>query len=250
MSLILPLVIHSHSLLSLTPHHPPFRYNDAHTQHANDPLITDLSDAASQIKVKAALSAKQYMGVAAADAPSSNSSSSSNTLTTDQIMQLHPDGTGKPRSRLEIYTTAFQIQDAYQDHVKATYCGPGGTHKRAPIKKWERVYQKTERAYCGKVERCKDIVRSTLVFPDVASVLACLRRIEEDEAMTILNIKNRMDPAHSDASGYRDVALLLVGRDVTDNLIVELQLNTQSMFDAKSGGGHKRYVEARNSMGD
>ena len=165
-------------------------------------------------------------------------------------MQLRPDGTGKPRSRLEIYTTAFQIQDAYQDHVKATYCGPAGTHKRAPIKKWERVYQKTERAYCGKVERCKDIVRSTLVFPDVASVLACLRRIEEDEAMTILNIKNRMDPAHSDASGYRDVALLLVGRDVTDNLIVELQLNTQSMFDAKSGGGHKRYVEARDSMGD
>ena len=250
MSPILPLVTHSHSLLSLTPHHPPFRYNDAHTQHANDPLITDLSDAASQIKAKAALSAKQYMGVAAADAPSSNSSSSSNTLTTDQIMQLHPDGTGKPRSRLEIYTTAFQIQDAYQDHVKDTYCGPGGTHKRAPIKKWERVYQKTERAYGSRVERCKDIVRSTLVFPDVASVLACLRRIEEDEAMTILNIKNRMDPAHSDASGYRDVALLLVGRDVTDNLIVELQLNTQSMFDAKSGGGHKRYVEARDSMGD
>ena len=177
-------------------------------------------------------------------------SSSSDALTTDQIMQLHPDGTGKPRSRLEIYTTAFQIQDAYQDHVKDTYCGPGGTHKRAPIKKWERVYQKTERAYCGKVERCKDIVRSTLVFPDVASVLACLRRIEEDKVMTILNIKNRMDPAHSDASGYRDVALLLVGRDVTDNLIVELQLNTQSMFDAKSGGGHKRYVEARDSMGD
>ena len=249
MSLILPLVTHSHSLLPLTPHHPPFRYNDAHTQHANDPLITDLSDAASQIKAKAALSAKQYMGVAAADAPSSTSSSS-NALTTDQIMQLHPDGTGKPRSRLEIYTTAFQIQDAYQDHVKDTYCGPAGTHKCAPIKKWERVYQKTERAYCSKVERCKDIVRSTLVFPDVASVLACLRRIEEDEAMTILNIKNRMDPAHSDASGYRDVALLLVGCEVTDNLIVELQLNTQSMFDAKSGGGHKLYVEARDNMGD
>ena len=234
-------------------------------------MITELSQTASQIKAKAALSAKQYMGVAAADTPSSASSSSSDApttgkiklrrassvfssssdaLTTDQIMQLQPDFPWQPRSRREIYATAFQIQDAFQDHVKDTYCGPGGTHKRAPIKKWERVYQKTERAYGSRVERCKDIVRSTLVFPDVASVLACLRRIEEDEAMTILNIKNRMDPAHSDASGYRDVALLLVGRDVTDNLIVELQLNTQSMFDAKSGGGHKRYVEARNSMGD
>ena len=76
MSLILPLVIHSHSLLSLTPHHPPFRYNDAHTPHANDPLITELSQTASQIKAKAALSAKQYMGMAAADTPSSASSSS------------------------------------------------------------------------------------------------------------------------------------------------------------------------------
>ena len=72
--------------------------------------------------------------------------------------------------------------------------------------------------------------------------------------MTILNIKNRMDPAHSDASGYRDVALLLVGRDVTDNLIVELLLNTQSMFDAKSEAWRRPqavlYVEARDSMGD
>ena len=76
MSLILPLVIHTHALLSLTPHHPPFRYNDAHTQHANDPLITELSQTASQIKAKAALSAKQYMCVAAADTPSSASSSS------------------------------------------------------------------------------------------------------------------------------------------------------------------------------
>ena len=103
----------------------------------------------------------------------------------------------------------------------------------------------------GQLARCKDIVRSTLVFPDVEGVLSCLLRIEEDaEHMTVLNIKNRMDPGYSDSSGYRDVSLLLVGREVTDNLIVELQLNTASMMSAKSGGGHARYVEARDSRGD
>ena len=94
-------------------------------------------------------------------------------------------------------------------------------------------------------------MRSTLVFPDVASLLACLLRIEEDSTnMVVLNIKNRMDPKYSDASGYRDVSLLLVGCALTDNLIVELQLNTASMMAAKTGGGHARYVEARDSRGD
>jgi hypothetical protein len=194
------------------------------------------------VKVKAAKQAKQYMGKDDASDPQ--------PLSTDQIHQLHP-GTGKPRNRIGIYSIAFEIQDAYQDHVKKHYCGSSGKHKRAPVKKWERVYQKTNRAYSGRVERCKDIVRSTLVFPDVRSVLACLKAIEADVAMTVLNVKNRMDRSHTDDSGYRDVALLLVGREVTDNLIVELQLNTKSMMEAKTlGGGHKRYVEARDAKGD
>ena len=202
--------------------------------------MPELTLAANRIKAAASLAAKQYMGV---------SDTLKGALSTDQIMQRKADG--QTRDRFELFETAFRIQDAFQDHVKRVYCGPEGEHKRAPIKKWTRVYQKTNRAYGGQVARCKDIVRSTLVFPDVASLLACLLRIEEDSAnMVVLNIKNRMDPKYSDASGYRDVSLLLVGCALTDNLIVELQLNTASMMAAKTGGGHARYVEARDSRGD
>ena len=94
-----------------------------------------LTVTAGAIKDAAAASAKQYMNVI-----------SEKPLTTDQIQQLFPRDTGLPssgfaRGRVAIYETAFKIQEGYQNHVKTVYCGEEGTHKRAPVKKWQRVYQ-------------------------------------------------------------------------------------------------------------
>jgi hypothetical protein len=59
--------------------------------------------------------------------------------------------------------------------------------------------------------RLTDICRQTVVFNDVAALLACLRAIRADPEARVLRVKNRLDPAYDarPSAGYRDVALNL-----------------------------------------
>ena len=68
--------------------------------------------------------------------------------------------------------------------------------------------------------------------------------------MSILRVKNRYSPTYDSADGYRDVSLLVVGAELTRGFVCEVQLNLSAMYDAKSSGGHKRYIAARDARGD
>ena len=44
--------------------------------------------------------------------------------------------------------------------------------------------------------------------------------------------------------------LLVVGAELTGGFVCEVQLNLSAMYAAKSSGGHRRYILARDARGD
>ena len=110
---------------------------------------------------------------------------------------------------------------------------------------------KVNRAYHGRLARVLDVVRTTITFGSLDSLVSCLEAIKDDPEVSILRIKNRYSPSFDSLDGYRDVSMLLVGSSLTQGFVCELQLNLESMFQAKMlGGGHKRYILARDAKGD
>ena len=99
--------------------------------------------------------------------------------------------------------------------------------------------------------RVLDIVRTTITFATLDQLVSCLETIKADPKIKILRIKNRYSPFFDSLDGYRDVSMLVVGSSLTQGFVCELQLNLESMFQAKTlGGGHKRYILARDAKGD
>ena len=95
-----------------------------------------------------------------------------------------------------------------------------------------------------------DIVRTTITFPDLASLCACLHTISTDQRVKVLRVKNRYSPDFDGEDGYRDCSLLVVGRVLTRGFVCEVQLNLETMYTAKTkGGGHKRYITSRDAKG-
>ena len=54
-----------------------------------------------------------------------------------------------------------------------------------------------------------DICRQTIIFEDMLSLAECLRAIRLDTEVSVVRIKNRLDPAYNArlSAGYRDVAI-------------------------------------------
>lgn len=124
----------------------------------------------------------------------------------------------------------------------------------AKLKSTGRAIEKAVRSYKGDVSLVVDICRQSIVFPDLAKLVACIKAIEADERVRVLRVKNRLDPSYDDSmsAGYRDVALnLLVVTDETVRMgvethVCELQLIPIDMHRLKTEQGHARYVSFRN----
>jgi hypothetical protein len=54
-----------------------------------------------------------------------------------------------------------------------------------------------------------DICRQTIIFEDMSSLAECMRVIRLDQEVSVVRIKNRLDPAYNArlSAGYRDVAI-------------------------------------------
>ena len=88
-------------------------------------------------------------------------------------------------------------------------------------------------------------------LPGTLEALAdCLEAISRDPEVSVLRVKNRYSPAYDSLDGYRDVSLLVVGAELTGGFVCEVQLNLCAMYAAKSSGGHRRYILARDARGD
>jgi len=89
---------------------------------------------------------------------------------------------------------------------------------------------------------------------DFQSLRHALELIGRDPEVRLMRIKNRFDrsyDAHKSA-GYRDVSLIL--QIVSEKACYlgleyhccELQLHIDTLYESKTDGGHKRYVQWRN----
>ena len=106
---------------------------------------------------------------------------------------------------------------------------------RPGLKNPKRSQEKVDADKNGSFAGLKDILAGTLVFDTVDEVAGALRTIENDDS--VFRIKNRYEKPMK--SGYRDIFMNVV---MSNGHVVELQLNTQSMIDAKETGlGHKIY---------
>jgi len=180
---------------------------------------------------------------------------------------------GRFKTLLNLYTRAFEVLPAFDDLVKDLAQNTGGEYLHCPIKSPERSCEKLRRAYHDDIGRVCDLVRGTVVFDDLHGVVKCMERIRSlcvtvdrkgagifastssssdsvsGRGLQVLRVKNRYSADHFDASGYRDVTLLLI-LDAHDGFVCELQLNLKSVYDAKAAGGHKDYRTLRDLRGN
>jgi len=132
-------------------------------------------------------------------------------------------------------------------------------HKAAPLKKLDRVLQKTERSYSGDHLRVLDFVRSTVIVDTAAEAKHVLEFVMKQ--VTVHTIKNRYNPDYSgeETAGYRDINMQLSFEDMKgriedgerlDGFVFELQIIMSGFLAIKSNEGHKRYILCRNLRGD
>lgn len=120
----------------------------------------------------------------------------------------------------------------------------------APLKTHERAIQKVWRAYSGHVEYLLDISRSCIICSSVAQLRMVLQLINQDENVTILRYKNRLDPTYDGraTAGYRDLSLNLKFTQETEEeegLVFEVQLLLEAMYAVKTDEGHANYRKFR-----
>ena len=75
------------------------------------------------------------------------------------------------------------------------------------LKSLTRAIEKSIRCYNGDVSKLTDFCRQAIIFDSVADITRCLNEIQNDQSVSIVRIKNRLDPQYDVAqtAGYRDV---------------------------------------------
>lgn len=155
---------------------------------------------------------------------------------------------------VSLFSQAHQLNKHYQQCVKDWSQGiPGAYPKEAPVKRRARAIEKLYRSYSGDSRKLIDLVRSSIVFDSLESLIAVLKRIRDDERVAILQVKNRLSLEFNSklSAGYRNVALSLILVDdfTAENdielHICELQLGLSIIEEIKKDDGHQRYVAWR-----
>lgn len=111
------------------------------------------------------------------------------------------------------------------------------------IKSKPRALNKINTQLAGSSELITDLVRTSIVAQDIASLLAAFELIEQQTL--IVRIKNRFKSPG--ASGYRDLSLLV--RLPESQLIAELQLHLEAFSVIKNGREHSNYEQIQQIEG-
>mmetsp|Transcript_1385 Transcript_1385/g.3059 ORF Transcript_1385/g.3059 Transcript_1385/m.3059 type:complete len:507 (-) Transcript_1385:161-1681(-) len=154
----------------------------------------------------------------------------------------------------ELYRQAGRLRPLFHAKLESWASATGGKTYVGTQKSADRAVQKIKRSYAGDACRLLDICRGCLTFVDFQSLRHALELIGRDPEVRLMRIKNRFDrsyDAHKSA-GYRDVSLIL--QIVSEKACYlgleyhccELQLHIDTLYESKTDGGHKRYVQWRN----
>jgi N12 class adenine-specific DNA methylase len=154
----------------------------------------------------------------------------------------------QPKATVTVDTPAYvalkeaakSLQPAFASLVNSLAQGVSGSVKIGPLKGDKRALQKINGEYRGDVGRLKDMLRATVIAPDVKAVTTVFKRLLAMPGAMKDGSRNWFVGETPDALGYRDAKVnLRIG-----GVIVEIQVSTQAMLDAKTEG-HKLYEKAR-----
>lgn len=148
------------------------------------------------------------------------------------------------------------IDKQFADAVAAVEADPNTPHiVVAPLKGKERAREKVDGKYKGDWSRLSDVVRGTVVVPNVQGLSDALEAVKKEalaRGWTVSALENRMTEVPGSenhkgptGSGYTDFNIRL---ESPEGLHTELQFNTSGMFLAKQGEGHTLFEEERAIM--
>jgi hypothetical protein len=159
--------------------------------------------------------------------------------------ELQPGGQyDKPKQNVEknqvikLYGQAWEAQGELFAKTRAVAAATDGKPSFPPgLKDLETSKDKIAREYGGDASQIVDLVRSTIVYKDVAALLKAMPEIQSQ--FTIARLKNKfMTPV---PGGYRDINMNV---QMSNGHIGELQVNLEGIVELKAPY-HKVYEEVR-----
>jgi len=129
--------------------------------------------------------------------------------------------------------------------------GQNGHAAVGPLKRPERIFEKTFEKHSNGFSKVCDIARASIVFKEIPDLVKCLEQIVSDSDVHVSRVKARLAPSHdaTNGGGYRDVLInLRILKDtIYTNHVLEVQLHLERFYKLKKDelGGHKTYRIAR-----
>ena len=167
------------------------------------------------------------------------------------------DGNKHPHNRVvALFHFAKFANTVFQNYINEWSNAVPGTHsKNSPVKSPYRAVQKLQRSYgLEHALRLLDLVRATVVCPDLHMLANVVNVIYQDKRVKVLREKNAWADGVVSPTGYRNYQMIVQVLDVgCAGFLCEIQLDLQSFHDEKNrpfSSGHANYKKRRNLMGE
>ena len=114
-----------------------------------------------------------------------------------------------------------------------------------PVKTSDSASRKVSAKYNGDFSRLTDVIRATIVVPKYAQIgpaMAAMKAELSQRGWSIVEGSGENKFVTPTSAGYRDVSMLI---KAPNGQVAEIQVNTSSMWYAKSTDGHTLYEQSR-----
>ncbi|MFD2232227.1 hypothetical protein [Phaeospirillum tilakii] len=143
------------------------------------------------------------------------------------------------QARLDaMYAEAATRKPAFDSAIAEIATRFGGEARLVPLKGRARAEAKILTDYAGEPSRIQDLLRATIIAPDLDRARQILAALEQRFAVLAQGRRNLLDPAITPEDGYRD-AKVNVG---LDGHVAEIQVSIPEMLAAKTLA-HSYYEE-------
>ena len=112
--------------------------------------------------------------------------------------------------------------------------GKNGKSAVGPLKRPERIFEKTFEKHSNDFSKVCDIARASIVFKTVPDLLDCLETIVNDSDVDVSRVKAKLAPSYdsTNAGGYRDVLINL--RLLKDTLYTSHVVEVRVVFECEA----------------
>ncbi|CAK0838705.1 unnamed protein product [Prorocentrum cordatum] len=144
----------------------------------------------------------------------------------------------------ELYNSTAMSQPKLLREVRRIAARSGGTALCPDLKGRDRARAKALTKYGNDTACLTDLMRASIVYPDIDSLYDAFITILEDDLQSyrhdwhLVEVTDRFQKVRD---GYRDISMLFRA----DGIVGEVQLHVDKIVNAKKGGGHAHYKKQR-----